>query len=260
MKYEHAAARYRKLYSKWLRLYPKPYHKRFSEGMEQTFNDLCRERKEAGKRLFVFALWAFIETSAGIIRERAIFIMMKNKRLIGIMLAAAFILMLPLLAMQITDEVVWGPIDFAFAGALLFGTGLTFELAARKTGDFAYRAAVVVALGATFILIWGNAAVGIIGDEGNLANLMYIGVLAVGFIGVIIARFQPHGMARAMFATAIAQALVTGIALVAGMHRYPGSSVSEILKLNGFFIALWVGSALLFRRTSATGSKLNRTA
>lgn len=49
---EHATARYRKIYTKLLRLYPKPFRERFREGMEQTFNDLCQERKEAGKGLF----------------------------------------------------------------------------------------------------------------------------------------------------------------------------------------------------------------
>jgi hypothetical protein len=72
-------------------------------------------------------------------------------------------------------------------------------------------------------------------------------VLAVGIIGAIIARFQPHGMARALFATALAQALVAVIARIAGMQRASYSSVSEILGLNGFFVALFVGSAWLFR-------------
>jgi hypothetical protein len=170
-------------------------------------------------------------------------------------LATAFILLLLLLVTQITDEVVWDLADFAVAGALLFGAGLMYELAARKTGNFAYRAAVVASLAAAFILVWVNVAVGIIGDEGDLANLMYIGVLAVGIIGAIIARFQPHGMARALFATALAQALVAVIALIAELGS-PLSGPGEILILNGFFIALWVGSALLFRRTSATGSKM----
>jgi hypothetical protein len=44
--------------------------------------------------------------------------------------------------MQITDEVDWGLADFAFAGALLGGTGLLLhELAARKAGNIAYGAA-----------------------------------------------------------------------------------------------------------------------
>ena len=66
--YEHAA-RYRNLYAKLLRFYPKPYHERFGESMEQTFNDLCRERKEAGAGLFGFVLWLFADTLVGIIKE-----------------------------------------------------------------------------------------------------------------------------------------------------------------------------------------------
>ena len=99
-----------------------------------------------------------------------------------------------------------------------------YELAARKTGNIAYRAAVGVALAAALLLVWINLAVGIIGNEDNPANLMYIGVLAVGTIGAIIARFQPHGMARALFATALAQGLVVVIALIAGKQHSPISS------------------------------------
>jgi hypothetical protein len=118
---------------------------------------------------------------------------------VRIVLAAAFILLLPLLAMQMTDEVVWDLADFAVAGALLVGTGLMYELAVRKPGNTAYRAAVGVALAAAFILIWMNLAVGIIGAEDNPANLMYGGVLAVAIIGAAIGRFQPAGMARALW-------------------------------------------------------------
>ncbi len=118
-----------------------------------------------------------------------------------------------------------------------------------KTGNTAYKSAVGLALAAAFILFWVNAAVGIIGDSDNCANLMYIGVFAVGIIGAIISRFQPHGMARTLFATALAQSLVTVIALI-GRLGYPFSGLLEILTLNGFFVALWVGSALLFRKAA----------
>ncbi len=162
---------------------------------------------------------------------------------------AALILLLPLIAMQFTDEVNWDVADFAVAGVLLVGTGFTYELAMRKTADTVYRVAVGVALLAAFFLFWVNGAVGIIGDEDNDANMMYAGVLAVGFIGAIIARFQPHGMARALFATALAQALVTVIALLAGLGA-PASGPGEILFLNASFVALFVGSALLFRKAA----------
>ncbi len=66
-------------------------------GMEQTFNDLLQQRAEEERRLFGYALWMFVETSAGIIRDNMTFNYLQNKRIIGIVLAAAFILLLPLL-------------------------------------------------------------------------------------------------------------------------------------------------------------------
>jgi len=119
-----------------------------------------------------------------------------------------------------------------------------------KKGNTAYRSAVGVALGTALFLLWLMGAVGVIGVEGDRADLMFFGVLAVGIIGAIFARFQPHGMARAMFATALAQALVAVIALIAGKHQSPISSVAEIVGLNGIFVALFIGSAWLFRRAA----------
>ncbi len=165
--------------------------------------------------------------------------------------AAALMLLLPLIAMQFTDEVVWDVADFAIFGALLLGAGATCEFAARMTDNTAYRFAVGLALAAAFILVWVNGAVGIIGSEDNDANLMYGGVLAVGVVGAAIARFRPHGMARALFAAALAQASVAVIALIAGLGS-PESGPLEIGVLNGFFVSLFVGSALLFRKAAGS--------
>ena len=68
---EPLVRRCRNWYAKLLRLYPKHYRERFGESMEQTFNDLCRERRDAGDGLSGFVIWMFIETSAAIIRENA---------------------------------------------------------------------------------------------------------------------------------------------------------------------------------------------
>ena len=156
--------------------------------------------------------------------------------------AAALVLMLPLFAMQVTDEVDWDVVDFALFGAMLAGACGTYELAARASGSNAYRAAVGVALAAAFILVRMNLTVGIIGDEDNPANLMYGGVLAVGIIGAVIARLRPHGMVRALVATALAQASVAVIALIGGW--------GYALTLTGFFVALWLTSAGLFRKAA----------
>src|SRR5688500_1824835 len=117
------------------------------------------------------------------------------------------------------------------------------------TRNTTYRFAVGVAVGAAFILVWLSLGVGIIGKDGDPANLMYFGVLAVGIIGALIARFRPQGMARALFAMALAQALVAAIALIARLGL-PWSGPAEIVLLNGFFVAMFAGSAWLFRRAA----------
>jgi hypothetical protein len=111
-----------------------------------------------------------------------------------------------------------------------------------------------IALAAAVILVWLSLGVGIIGKDGDPANAMYFGVLAVAIIGAGIARLRALGMARALFATALAQALVAAIALLGGLGR-PWSGPAELLLLNGFFIAMFAASAWLFRRAAgAAGS------
>ncbi|MBD2158916.1 hypothetical protein [Leptolyngbya sp. FACHB-16] len=118
-----------------------------------------------------------------------------------------------------------------------------------NTYNTTYRLAVSIAIATAFILVWLSLGVGIIGRDGDPANLMYFGVLVVGIIGALIARFRPRGMARALFATALAQTSVTMIALTAGLG-HPWSGPLELLLLNGFFVALFAGSAWLFRRAA----------
>ena len=166
-----------------------------------------------------------------------------------VVLTAALILMLPFLAMQFSDQMVWDLADFALAGGLLVGIGLVYALAVRRANSIASRIAIGVALAAALLLVWANLAVGLIGTEQDRANAMYIGVLAVGITGAILARLQPEGMARALFATALAQALVAVVALIFGLGS-PVSGPLEILAVNGLFVALFVGSALLFRHAA----------
>ena len=158
-------------------------------------------------------------------------------------------MLLPVLAIRASDEAASNAGDFIFLSILLVGLGLTYELAARVTGGRAYRAASVIALAAASLLVWINLAVGIIGSEDNPANLMYFGVLAIGFIGAIIAELRPHRMARVLFTMAFAQALVPVIALIIWKPQVT-SGVVGVLTLNGFFVTLFVGSALLFRNAA----------
>ena len=185
-----------------------------------------------------------------------------TQSIIRIALATALLLLIPLVAMQFTQEVVWTLSDFVFAGALLFGAGLTFVLIARLGDNTTYRVAAGVAVAAGLMLVWANMAVGLVGSEDNPVNLLYAGVLAVALIGAFVARSRPLGMANAMFAAALTYVVVTAIALFiwqpAGAAAEPNVHSVNVLVANGVFAAIWAISGLLFRRASVTGSTPGR--
>ena len=173
-----------------------------------------------------------------------------QKNIIPIAIGTGFILLIPLV-LTLLASWHWRPGAFVLAVVLLFGgAGLTYGLVAKKMmSNKAYRFAVGVALAAVFILVWMNAAVGgILGDDP--ANMMYFGVLLVGFSGAVIARLEPQGMSRALLATAFAMVLVPAIALIIGTPAF-ANGVAAVFGLHSFFAMLFVASAFLFRSASA---------
>lgn len=100
----------------------------------------------------------------------------------------------------------WTASDYVFAAVLFGSVGLAFELIVRKSGSLAYRFGAALAVVATFLTVWVNGAVGMIGSEANAYNLLFLGVPLLALIGAIIAGFRPAGMAGAMAAAAVAQA------------------------------------------------------
>ena len=111
----------------------------------------------------------------------------------------------------------------------------------------AYRAGAGLAIATALFLVWGALAMGILGAEGDAADRMYLGVLAVGVIGALVARGRARELSHTLVAMAVAQAVVVVIALIIGKQDSLVSSVFEIVWLNGFFIAMFLASAWLFR-------------
>lgn len=82
----------------------------------------------------------------------------QNKRLIGIVVAVAVLLLIPVAA-----RFRWSRFDFIIAGVLLLGTGLMCELVLRMVTKMEYRIAAVAALLVALFLIWAELAVGLFG-------------------------------------------------------------------------------------------------
>lgn len=86
-----------------------------------------------------------------------------NTRLTIILSAAGLLLLLPLVAMQFTNEVNWTLADFVAAGVLLFGTGGLIEFAMRKINKVGTRIWVILGILIVLFLVWVELAVGIFG-------------------------------------------------------------------------------------------------
>lgn len=157
---------------------------------------------------------------------------------------AAALLLTPLVAMQFTTEVNWSGSDFVVFGAML-GTALgTCELALRSRYDRRYKLAVGIAVAAAFLLVWINAAVGIVGDERNPANLAFYAVPVLALAGAAVARFRPRGTAVAMVVAAGAQGLAAVNGAMAGTAS--GLPLAPLAGLTVVFAGMWLLSAALF--------------
>lgn len=152
--------------------------------------------------------------------------------------------LIPLAAKLLTD-LPWTTFDFIVWGVMLLVAAGACEIGLRLSGSLAYRAGVVVAAGTSFLIVWSNLAVGIIGNENNPLNQIFFGVIAIAVVGSFLARFRPRGMALAMLATAIAQ---FGTAFVALAYEH------IVFAIVGVFSLGWLLAAWLFRE-AARGEK-----
>jgi hypothetical protein len=72
----------------------------------------------------------------------------------------ALLLLAPLAAMQLTEDVNWSPGDFVLMAALLFASGLAYELLAAQARKPAHRVVAGLVVGAVFVAVWAELAVG----------------------------------------------------------------------------------------------------
>jgi hypothetical protein len=160
--------------------------------------------------------------------------------------AAAFLLILPAIAMRVTDEVEWDARDFLIMGVMLATACGICELSARASTNGAYRIAAGIAVGTAFLTVWANLAVGMIGSEANPYNLVFAGVIGVALLGSILVRFEASGMKKAMILAAVVQAAAGAVGLTADIR-------GAIFTMA--FSGLWLLSALLFRVAARQLSK-----
>jgi hypothetical protein len=97
------------LYKKLLNFYPQEFREQLAESMEQTFSDLCNEKRQAKQSLFGFVLWTFIETIMGICREYLFLIfrggaMQITLKTLGSSKFISLLIILPFMIMEIVNR------------------------------------------------------------------------------------------------------------------------------------------------------------
>ena len=86
---------------------------------------------------------------------------LSNKTLSVLLIITASILLIPLIAMQFSNNVNWTIMDFVVGGLLLFGTGLAIDFIWRKTVKSKWRMVLILTVILAFLLVWAQLAVGI---------------------------------------------------------------------------------------------------
>ncbi len=84
------------------------------------------------------------------------------KIIIGIII---ILLLIPLIAMNFTDEVSWTGLDFLVMGAMLLSVGFLIELVFRKVLKVKQRVALVIVIILALLIVWAELAVGIFGTH-----------------------------------------------------------------------------------------------
>jgi hypothetical protein len=155
-----------------------------------------------------------------------------------------------LLLLPLVLRAPWTVGDFVFAALAMGFVGVLLELVVRSSTNLAYRAGAALAVAAAFLLVWVNGAVGFLGDEGNPANLLFFGVIAVALLGAVAARFRAGGMALAMLAAAALQIAIGALAVPLGWGAPGYAGIYEAVLGTGMFATLWLLSAGLFRKAA----------
>jgi hypothetical protein len=166
---------------------------------------------------------------------------------------ALLLLLAPLVAMQFTTEVNWSVADFALFALMLAAAGTALEFLITKSRHLSYQLAAAIAVLSSFVLVWLNVAVGLIGNENEPVNAAYFGVLAVGLAGALLTRLKAQGMYKVLLSMSAAQISVVALALSLGLAK-TSVGLIEILILNSIFAGAWLMSAYLFKK--AAGSSL----
>lgn len=142
----------------------------------------------------------------------------------------------------------WTLLDYVTAAGIIGVMGGVLALLINKSRNGFYRLGAAAAVATCFVLVWGNLAVGVVGEPENPVNLLYFATLLIGAVGAFITRFSPRGMAATMATMAVAQCACMAIAFATRAD----ANLLPSLAVTGLFTAGFAASAWLFLQAART--------
>jgi hypothetical protein len=131
----------------------------------------------------------------------------------------------------------WTGSDFVIMGALLASVGLGTEFLVRLPGNALTRLGAVMVVLTSFLTVWVNLAVGMIGD-GNAYNLLFLIPVGLAAGGVALMRLDGRKSAVVALGAAVLQAAIA----TGGYPQDPRGAI-----LSAGFALFWLFAAALFR-------------
>ncbi len=175
----------------------------------------------------------------------------------GPALFTALFMLFPLFGSLYIDGWRWHPAGFVVVASVFFGICFAYKLVTRNTDSLAYKAAAGISFFVTLGLTWSSL---VQWADVNHDSWIYFGVPVVELIAVALARLRPDRMARALFATAIAQtvalAIVSSLLLVRNplVTSWTGPEARGVFG-NAVVAAIFAGSGLLFQKAARDESQ-----
>ncbi|MGB0715861.1 MAG: hypothetical protein ACPGXK_08280 [Phycisphaerae bacterium] len=101
---------------------------------------------------------------------------------------------------------------------------------------------------AAVFLLWMILDVGIVGDVGDPADWLYLGMMGFGALGALLVKCQPRGMVGIMAGLAVLHFMIMLVVMAMGLPQTSETPLSVFVSGNLIFVFVWMSSALMFRQ------------
>ncbi len=141
----------------------------------------------------------------------------------------------------------WTLLDYVLFTLLLSGPLIALWYFLRSERKVFYRLGVLFAAVGVFLVLWVNGAVGILGEAGSHASMIYVVIPFIALAGAFKTRARTKGLTMTMLILVGAMALIPLFALVLGLITFEAVMIGETAFISVTLAIPFLVAAMLFR-------------